>query len=74
MPSGDHGRVLLRRHWQVAPFTANDVGALFVPEWLPLKPMSALWPGASVEFHDAPAAVTAEPDWLHVALQPCWTV
>jgi hypothetical protein len=59
---------------QVAPFSVKDVGAVLVPEWEPLKPMSTDAPGASVPFHAALVAVTLVPDCDQVALQPCWTV
>ena len=55
---------------QVAPFTVNAVGAVFVPECDPLNPMSVLAPGARVAFHPSPVAVTAAPVCAHVALQP----
>ena len=60
---------------QATPFTVNPVGAVLVPVWDPLNPMSVLAPGARVAFHPRPVAVTAEPVWAHVALHPwvtCW--
>lgn len=58
---------------QGVPATVKDVGAGVLPVWVPLKPMSAVAPGASVAFHDAPLARTVVPVWAHVALQPCAT-
>ena len=60
---------------QVTPFTVKAVGAVLVPVCDPLNPMSVLAPGARVAFHPSPVAVTADPVWAHVALQPwvtCW--
>lgn len=51
----------------------NAVGAVLVPEWVPLKPISTLAFGASEPFHAALDAVTAEPDCDQVALHPCVT-
>lgn len=59
------------RAGQEAPLSVKEVGAVLVPECDALKPMSVDAPGASVPFHGAFVAVTAEPDCDQVALQPC---
>ena len=72
------GEDALRRHAvasgqptvQATPFTVKALGAVLVPECDPLNPMSVLAPGARVAFHPSPVAVTADPVWAHVALQP----
>ena len=58
---------------QLTPLTVNAVGFGLLPTHAPLKPIEVEAPVPRLPFQSRLRAVTALPDWVQVADQPCCT-